>query len=547
MDAVSSRLLARWVFKMDPSARRVLFVHPPEGFPSAHAPDLAFKPNLLVVLRETAEPERVVERDRFVMPHTLWELNPIAFQAVEQGTLAKPRGFEMGRWEEVPPPDAPGPFRVARVTLRNIRCFENKTLAFEPGFNILIGGNSSGKTTVLDALAEVFQRPIRALCGQEEAAFFSMEDVRRAEVRGGEVPVEEPQYPADVDTSLSMFGDDLDKEYGWSVTAEHGGVWMGTGRPVSFVNVLDFARLSVQSGYDVALPVYAYYRTGRAWTAGEAGNGASSDERSRLAGYSGWDRPSVDIRPLEQWWNRMELLRAQRGGSLGVLDAVRRAVLQSLGSSEYEDVRYDADLLGLAAKRVGGPWLPFRKLSDGTRNMFGMVADLAMRCARLNPHFGAEATEKTSGVVLVDELDLHLHPRWQRRIVADLRAAFPRVQFIATTHSPSILQSLHGGALISLDGKVPEHPADMSIEDILRVLMDVEDPQKSSRWLDMVKAARTYQQALDGAREATAEEKARLREDLDRLLEPYGDNPAYVAFLQLRRAAAGVDDGPVQR
>jgi len=533
--------LARWHFRMDPAARRVLFVRSPAGIDADRAEELAMEPEHLVVVRDTSDAPRLVDREHFSMPHVLWEISASTLEATQRGAVAKPPGFEAGPWEEAPrPPDAE-PFCVRRVRLENYRCFQTKEIDLPSGFNVLIGGNGAGKTAVLDALAEVLRHVVRALSGQESATRLSKEDVRVAAFERGEVPVEEPQYPAEISPTFGLFGDPLGSEYGWKVTSEHGTSWMRTGRAISALNVLDFARLSVQSGYDVPLPVFAYYRTGRAWSGAPSANGGGSDERSRLAGYAGWDQPAVDIGPLEAWWNRMELLRAQRGGSLGTLEAVRKTVLRSLGP-DYEDVRFDAELHGLAAKRSGGPWLPFRRLSDGARNMFGMVADLAVRCARLNPHFGAAASEKTSGTVLVDELDLHLHPSWQRRIVDDLRAAFPLVQFIATTHSPAILQSLHGGAVIRLDGPSSEPPADKSIEDILELVMGIDHPQRSRRFQAMVAAARDYQRALEEGKQTTSEQREALKRALDERMEPFMDNPAYVAFLQLKRAASGLDE-----
>jgi predicted ATP-binding protein involved in virulence len=82
---------------------------------------------------------------------------------------------------------------------------------------------------------------------------------------------------------------------------------------------------------------------------------------------------------------------------------------------------------------------PFDNLSDGQRNVMALVGDIAVKAAQLNPHLGKQVLDKTAGVVLIDELDLHLHPRWQRRIVADLKRCFPLVQFFCTTHSPIII------------------------------------------------------------------------------------------------------------
>ena len=81
-------------------------------------------------------------------------------------------------------------------------------------------------------------------------------------------------------------------------------------------------------------------------------------------------------------------------------------------------------------------------MSDGYRNMLSMVADIAYRMALLNPQFLGEVTKKTSGVVLIDEIDLHLHPAWQRHIVSALKEIFPKVQFIVSTHAPSVISSV---------------------------------------------------------------------------------------------------------
>jgi predicted ATP-binding protein involved in virulence len=83
-----------------------------------------------------------------------------------------------------------------------------------------------------------------------------------------------------------------------------------------------------------------------------------------------------------------------------------------------------------------------------------LFCDIARRAAILNPHLGGDASSKTKGVILIDELDLHLHPKWQRRIIEDLRRVFPNVQFICTTHSPFLIQSLRSSEeLIMLDGE----------------------------------------------------------------------------------------------
>jgi predicted ATP-binding protein involved in virulence len=86
--------------------------------------------------------------------------------------------------------------------------------------------------------------------------------------------------------------------------------------------------------------------------------------------------------------------------------------------------------------------LPLSFLSDGVRNMIALVADVAHRCARLNPHFGTEAARLTPGILLIDEVDMHLHPRWQQQVLGLLGNAFPAMQMVVTTHSPQVLSTV---------------------------------------------------------------------------------------------------------
>ncbi|MGC7986033.1 AAA family ATPase, partial [Salmonella enterica] len=79
------------------------------------------------------------------------------------------------------------------------------------------------------------------------------------------------------------------------------------------------------------------------------------------------------------------------------------------------------------------------------------VGDIAMRCAHLNQHLGLAAAKDTPGVVLVDELDTNIHPNWQKTLIPSLKDHFENIQFIVTTHSPFVIQSLKGGKLIDLD------------------------------------------------------------------------------------------------
>lgn len=184
--------------------------------------------------------------------------------------------------------------------------------------------------------------------------------------------------------------------------------------------------------------------------------------------------------------------------------------------------------------------IPFHLLSDGYRNMIGMVADIAYRMATLNPQLEADVIKKTEGIVLIDEIDLHLHPKWQKQVVERLLDTFPKVQFVASSHSPFIIQSLYHREdclLWDLEKNAPVEVDSKSIEDIAENQQGVEIPQQSQRFLDMEKAAEEYYTVLKQIPPASEDEKQRLRQRLDELLLPYSDDPAFQAFLKMERQA----------
>lgn len=164
--------------------------------------------------------------------------------------------------------------------------------------------------------------------------------------------------------------------------------------------------------------------------------------------------------------------------------------------------------------------------------------------AQLNPALGELAVEQTPGVVLIDELDLHLHPSWQRRIVNDLKRTFPKVQFIVTTHSPFIIQSLEEGELRRLhevdDDEVVsrEEFVNKSIEDISENVMELTDVQRSEKLNEMYKVAQEYYKLLQEGKDASDTKLEELKLKLDQLESLYSEDVAYYAFLQMERKAA---------
>ena len=151
----------------------------------------------------------------------------------------------------------------------------------------------------------------------------------------------------------------------------------------------------------------------------------------------------------------------------------------------------------------------------------------------------------------IDEIDLHLHPKWQRRVVGDLIKAFPNIQFVASTHSPFIIQSLppkHDVKLINLDDGELNDFTDRSVEDIVEWVQGVELPQRSQHHVEMMKAAEEYFSLLDeDDPEISADAMESKREELQKAIQVHTDNPAYHAFIRMKEIAGGKVNGSKER
>ncbi|GMT97816.1 AAA family ATPase [Corallococcus caeni] len=426
--------------------------------------------------------------------------------------------------------------KIEHIEVKNFRGFASRTFDFSPSFNVLIGDNGTGKTAILDALAIAAGAIFLGLDGPSPPGIHR-DDVRQVMHTRSEVPTLESIYPTEVVCRGTVEGYTCD----WARTLEGRHKHTTHGRASEVSQIANFWNDEVRAGKDIVLPLVSYYGTGRLWLQRRARRSVVSDGArvlkpgSRLRGYHGCLDPSSDHKGFVSWFKTMEMIQLQQGQPLGTLSAVKRALRQCMRG--WTDVRYDLRLGTLVAQKKGVQ-LPFEMLSDGARSMLAMVGDIAYRAATLNPHLRDRAPAQTPGIVLIDELDLHLHPRWQREVVDDLRKAFPEMQFVATTHSPFIIQSLRENELINLDDQNREALPSRSIEDITEEVMGVKVPQRSHRHQEMMEAARKYYAALQKAKKTKGPELKRLKEQLDALSAPFSDDVAYHAFLEMQRGKA---------
>ena len=433
--------------------------------------------------------------------------------------------------------------KIHTLQLRNFRKFADSTFRFHPQFTVLIGDNASGKSSILDALSVMLGSYLLRFQVRVGRTGIHKEEARLKIFEKYDQITHERQKPTFLKAYGTIHGEKVELKRNLGDRGKKA-------RDLTQIGEGDLT--AVSNGEDVGLPVLLYYGTGRLWDIPRKVQTGKPD--SRTIGYRNCMDPKSDHHLFEKWFKQLELSAIQKNKKIEVLEAVRGATKICIPDAKhfYYDVANDAMMIEFEDEG----YCLFDNLSDGYRNMVAMVADIAHRAARLNPHLSANAATESSGVVLIDEIDLHLHPQWQRRVVGDLQRAFPNIQFIATTHSPFILQSLDPGEVIDLgmvhdksptghDQNIAEPSpkgeySSKSIEDIVEDVMGVEVPQRSHRYQDMYSAAKEYYQVLQEAKDSDLLKKEELKRKLDELSAPFSDNQAYHAFLEMERMAAGM-------
>ena len=181
--------------------------------------------------------------------------------------------------------------------------------------------------------------------------------------------------------------------------------------------------------------------------------------------------------------------------------------------------------------------------------MAALVADVATKAVMQNSHLVSEAgandaevppvLQQTPGLVLIDEIDVHLHPKWQRQVVRDLKDTFPKIQFVCTSHSPFVIQSLDAGELRTLDPGGPQllEYANRSIEDIAEEIQGVDVPQQSLRAAELAEATERYFSLLRSRSDQTDDELRGAEAAYREAAKRYSASPGLSAILALEALA----------
>lgn len=412
------------------------------------------------------------------------------------------------------------------VEVKDFRCFDFLKVDFKEGINLLIGDNGSGKTSLLQA------------CKYALSTFFSGfsdENTKWLAPKSGDFR----ERNADQETLVN--------ERPISITFTQNELFPGAkgtyvvkkkskknSRPLltGLLKYRDAARSLYKSYYKETggksaiiepLPLFASFSTEDIHTVRKISETQFLEFVNKPSfGYY----ECLECNGLLKYWVKRMLVLAEAGRNLRELTVVRNAIIDALGP---EGCQIIDDMIVRPVRRkvyyhfIDGREVELDHLSDGYKRLVSIVTDLAFRCALLNKViYGEDCSKRTSGTVIIDEIDMHLHPRLQAKVLKGLRNAFPSMQFIVATHAPMVMTGVMNdetNTVTQLSFAATKYGAEivktygLSASEILRLIMDV-NPRDN----EVDKRIETLFDAIDNNRYTEA------RTLLDKLLSEFGES-----------------------
>jgi predicted ATP-binding protein involved in virulence len=377
--------------------------------------------------------------------------------------------------------------RLKRLALKRFRGFEEELeVSFDRDLTVFIGVNGAGKSTILDAAAGLLDELACIIQNEpyKPERYFGFFDVnneqgvdgtaelgltfaldfpkRKPVVEDGVVVGEAWELIKDYDYAIELElkrGKNLSAEV--DIRYDEAKIGEDTVRNALREDLNAWMKLSSDPSFahhtSIALPVLAYFPVRVIEEADTNGDDDRPVDTDLFVNYRNHELSgkSFSFGVLKKWLALQYLMKTQerkraheqpRDRKLfdTILGAIKQFVNDEGNEEAYTDIYFewtpDFPNGEMVLDKKGGS-VYYRQLSSGEKAVIALVADLARQLALVNPK--ADNPLGGLGVVLIDEIDLHLHPSWQRRLVPKLREVFPNVQFVVTTHSPMVLSSVN--------------------------------------------------------------------------------------------------------
>ena len=370
---------------------------------------------------------------------------------------------------------------IKKLTLKNYRGVSKLELELDSKLNVFYGVNGSGKSTMLDASAIMLS--------------WLVSRIRRAGSSGR--PIADSDIKNDASQAvLSLelrrnYDINVADDYYWTLVKNRRGHAASDER--SDLSCLSQLAKKIQqeiseNNEKTNIPLFAYYPINRAVldVPLRIRNKHSFD---LLTAYDGSLTSGANFRTFFEWFREREDLENEKVKDTLLefldtdldpkkrysdlqLDTVRKALKRLM--PEFKRLTVRRNPLRMEVEK-NNKKLNVSQLSDGEKCLMAMVGDLARRMAIANP--ARKSPLKGEGVILIDEIDLHLHPKWQRMIVPKLQETFPNCQFIVSTHSPHVITHVKPECLFMLkqtdNGVKASHPNESYGKNVTRILEDL--------------------------------------------------------------------------
>jgi len=329
-------------------------------------------------------------------------------------------------------------YNIKKLKLTHFRLIDQLNITFNKDINVIIADNGAGKTTILDAIAIGFGAMLTKFPNVSGITF------KKSDLRINSENKLEPFMRIEIESTENVLWDRTYKRDSTKKTSLLIPKATGLKELNHFIDtIID----NENEDIPYVMPLIIYYGTNRAVFDSPVRKGHFKKSFNRFEALNGVLKSDANFHRFFQWFDTMENLERRKqqerqdfSYKLNELTAVREAIESMLPKFKNPRIEINPLRFMIDWEQEEGSIKKFQieQLSDGYRTVLAMVMDISSRMSQANPELG----NHSPAIIMIDELDLHLHPKWQQTILSDLTRTFPNAQFIVTTHSPQILSTV---------------------------------------------------------------------------------------------------------